>query len=78
MTGEWFVVCETIDGEHVHIGSFEKRFAEQVLADIRNFPFEGVSARTLTAEVGEITLKRIDVNTLRLEDVDSTCTGDER
>lgn len=74
MTNEWIVVCETVDGEHVHIGSFEKRLAEQVLADIRNFRYSVASARTLRAEIGEISLTRIDVNTLRLEDLQDPCS----
>ena len=70
MTNEWLVVCETIDGEHMHIGTFEKRLAEQVLADMRNFPFDGLSVRTLRAEIGEIVLTKIDVSTLRLEELE--------
>lgn len=77
MTDEWIVVCETVDGEHLHIGSFEKRLAEQVLADIRNFPATGAGERALRAEVGEISLTRIDRATLRLEDLDDAC-GDRR
>jgi len=62
----WSIVGRTLSGESLAIGPFEKRYAEQLLADIRN-RVSNDSSGTLESEGIAIPYTDIDLPTLGME-----------
>jgi hypothetical protein len=63
----WLVVGRTVSDQPVTVGPFEKRYAEQVLADIRNRVSSGDAS---TLESTSFLYSEIDLPTLGMERCD--------
>ncbi|MBV8726656.1 MAG: hypothetical protein JO233_02630 [Candidatus Eremiobacteraeota bacterium] len=60
----WLIVGRTLKGATIKLGPYEKRYAEQMLADIRNRVASGNASRL---ESSELSYTDIDLTSLGME-----------
>ena len=61
---QWVIVGRTLRGQALQLGPYEKRYAEQLLADIRNHVANG---DTSPIEAGGASYADIDLSSLGME-----------
>ena len=60
----WLIIGRTLQGTALQLGPFEKRYAEQMLADIRNHVANGDAAKV---DGGDFSYADIDLTSLGME-----------
>lgn len=68
MESRWTIVGLTISGRSIRVGPFEKRYAEQMLADIRNRVSNSQDG-LLETEADDVAYREIDLPSLGMEPV---------
>jgi len=61
---QWMIVGRTLQGDPLEIGPYEKRYAEQMLADIRNRVASGDVSRV---ESTNVSYADVDLTSLGME-----------
>ena len=61
---QWLIIGRTLQGQALQLGPYEKRYAEQLLADIRNHV---ANSDTATVEGGNVSYADIDLTSLGME-----------